>query len=397
MINPWLRRAFLWLLLAFTVGTHSIGGAGAQTAPAMPAVTDIRYVIQNGATRIVIEADRQLQAQATAANGPPRIVIDLQEVRWALPGQGSGRFQGLARAHRWGRVQPGASRLVVDLSRAGTVKTAFWIAPNRSSRFWRFIVDVDRGEPPAAAERPRDNDQPAVPQPRPPLRDAKPLIVIDAGHGGIDPGTVGVTGVLEKDLTLAMANELKAAIEAGGSYRVALTRADDRYIALRERIELARRFEGNLFISLHADSVGDRGTAGASVYTLSTTASDAEAERLAAKENKVDILAGTDLSHHDAVVAGILLDLAQRDTNNKSIEFADLMAEELGRATRLLRNTRRFAGFAVLKSPDIPSALVELGYLSNVSDAEKLADAAHRQRLARAIVKAVDRYFAALK
>lgn len=221
----------------------------------------------------------------------------------------------------------------------------------------------------------------------------RPVVVIDPGHGGVDPGAIGVNGVMEKTLTLAVALELHRLLESTGRYRVVLTRSDDEYVGLRERIARARGARGDLFLSLHADSVGRPHTRGASVYTLSERASDAEAERLAAKENKADIIAGADLGEHDAVVATILIDLAQRGTKNKAVGFADLVAEEIGAVTPLLRRHRRFAGFAVLKAPDIPSVLIELGYLSNASDARKLASAAHQQRMVRAIARAVDRYF----
>jgi N-acetylmuramoyl-L-alanine amidase len=232
-------------------------------------------------------------------------------------------------------------------------------------------------------------------RPRPPPH-RLPVIAIDPGHGGKDPGTVGINGVLEKEVTLDVARRLRTLIERTGRYEVVLTRDDDVLISLRERIERARRADAALFISVHADSIGDSGFRGASVYTLSDQASDAEAARLAAKENRADVIAGTDLSAHDEVVAGILIDLAQRVTNNKSIEFADVLASELADVTALVRNTRRFAGFVVLKSPDVPSVLLELGYLSNPTDATNLARPEYRDKMARSTVRAIDRYFATL-
>ena len=174
---------------------------------------------------------------------------------------------------------------------------------------------------------------------------------------------------------------------------MALTRDGDVFIRLRDRIARARELGGQVFISLHADSLRVAEQRGASVYTLSQTASDEEAARLAAKENKADILAAADLSQHDPTVATILIDLAQRDTNNKSIAFADLLAEELAGVTPLVRRHRRFAGFAVLKSPDMPSVLLELGYLSNPDDARNLARPNYRAKLGQAIVRSLDRHF----
>jgi N-acetylmuramoyl-L-alanine amidase len=194
-----------------------------------------------------------------------------------------------------------------------------------------------------------------------------------------------------------MARQLCRLVEATGRYRAVPTRDSDVFVPLRERIRIAREAGGDLFVSLHADAQTHRRIRGASVYTLSETASDKEAGLLAAKENKADILSGTDLRHHDAMVASILIDLAQRDTNNKSIEFADTLSAELAEVTSLLRKHRRFAGFAVLKSPDMPSVLVELGYISNAEDARNLADEAYRGKLAGAVLRAVDRYFAGIK
>ncbi len=233
------------------------------------------------------------------------------------------------------------------------------------------------------------------PPPRPELR--KPVIVLDPGHGGIDPGGIGVGGVEEKTITLPMALELRRLLEAEGRYRVILTRDDDTYLPLRDRIKVAHDAGADLFVSLHADISSDPRQAGASVYTLSETASDKEAARLAASENKADILAGADLSNQDPVVASILIDLAQRDTSNHSITFADLLVDQLGEVTRLVRHTRRFAGFVVLKSPETPSVLIELGYVSNRLDARRLAQPGYRAQLAAAIVDAIDRYFAAAR
>ncbi len=224
-----------------------------------------------------------------------------------------------------------------------------------------------------------------------------PVIVLDPGHGGVDPGTRGVNGVDEKEVTLAFARAVRRELLKSGRYRVFLTRSDDRFIPLRERVRFAQERGADLFMSLHADSIADPTIAGASVYTLSETASDAEAARLARKENKVDILAGVDLTGQDPIVASILIDLAWRETNNRSIRFAELLTEELGRVIRLLRRNRRFAGFVVLKSPETPSVLIELGYLSNERNAALLTEPGYRQRVAVAVRRAVDRYFDGLK
>jgi N-acetylmuramoyl-L-alanine amidase len=232
--------------------------------------------------------------------------------------------------------------------------------------------------------------EPAKPRPGSPIN--KPIIAIDAGHGGKDPGAVGSTGLTEKDLNLLMAKELESALEATGRYEVVLVRTDDRQIGLRERIERVRAARADLFISLHADHHDDPRLGGASVYTLSEKASDAEAEALAARENKADLIVGIDLSNQSTVVASILIDLAQRETMNRSARFAGLLASELATETRILPNSHRFAGFVVLKAPDVPSVLLELGYLSNAEDEAALSTAEHRARLGAAVLRALDRF-----
>lgn len=223
--------------------------------------------------------------------------------------------------------------------------------------------------------------------------DGVPVIVIDPGHGGVDPGATSVSGAYEKHITLAMARELKAALEKNGRYRVHLTRDRDVFIRLRERVALARQHGADLFVSLHADAVQNPQIRGLSVYTLSQNASDSEAQALAEKENKADLIAGVDLSHESPDVAGILIDLAQRETMNRSAGFATELVDEVGQEMDLLGNTHRFAGFAVLKAPDVPAVLVEMGYLSNEFEEKQLRQPQYRARLAKAMAKAVERYF----
>jgi len=221
-----------------------------------------------------------------------------------------------------------------------------------------------------------------------------PIIVIDAGHGGKDPGTISVSNVQEKDLALTMAAELRRALAATGRYDTALTREDDVFVPLQERVDIAREAKGSLLISLHADAIDRPQTRGASVYTLSERASDAVAAALAAKENVVDTVAGVDLSNYSADVRSILLDLAKRDTERQSAAFVAQLLPRLQEETRMLDGSHRSANFAVLRAPDIPSVLIELGYLSNREDDLLLKQKGHRKHLTRAMVAAVDAYFA---
>lgn len=220
----------------------------------------------------------------------------------------------------------------------------------------------------------------------------KPMVVIDAGHGGVDPGALG-NGVMEKNITLAVALALKKELLSTGRYRVALTRETDVYIPLRDRFKIARDDGADLFISLHADSHNDPFMRGASIYTLSETASDSEAADLANQENKSDIIAGVDLSKQSGMVTDILIDLAQRDTINQSNAFATLLVSELKGDTLMLEHSHRSAGFAVLKAPDVPSVLIEMGYISSSKDEQLLTDKQHQLRLAKAIRRAIDDFF----
>lgn len=217
--------------------------------------------------------------------------------------------------------------------------------------------------------------------------------MLDPGHGGADPGAIGLSGVYEKDIALATALEIARELGSTRRYRIYLTRKNDEFVPLRERVRLARAAGGELFLSIHANALANTHLRGASVFTLSEKASDEEAVELAASENKADLVAGIDLSRHSPEVGEILLDLARRQTNNQSIRFAGQIVAELCRRVLLLRNSQRSAGFAVLKAPDIPSVLVELGCLSNREDEHLLQRASYRRVLASSLVRAVNDYF----
>ena len=232
-----------------------------------------------------------------------------------------------------------------------------------------------------------------VPMPPRPRKQEKPVIVIDAGHGGVDPGTIGVSGTYEKHITLAMARELKKQLENTGRFKVVLTRTRDIFVRLRARVAKGRDAGAALFISIHADAIKNRKTRGLSVYTLSEKASDKEAAALADKENKADLIAGINLSGETPEVTNILIDLMQRESMNQSARFATGLVKRLKGHTRVLRNTHRFAGFAVLKAPDVPSVLVELGFLSNRNDEKALRSDSYRKKLASGMVQAIKGYF----
>ncbi len=236
----------------------------------------------------------------------------------------------------------------------------------------------------AAAERTR-----SVPRRHP------RVIAIDPGHGGVDPGAISPHGLYEKRITLATAREVARQLDLTGRYRSLLTRHGDRFVALSERVARARAGRAELFLSLHADALPDAALHGLSVYTLSETASDRVAAALASRENKDDFVAGVHLRRQPRVIGAILLDLVQRQTNNRSLLLAQALVGQLGQAVPLLERPHRSAGFVVLTAPDIPSALVELGCLSNPAEERLLPAPAYQRRLAAGLVRAVDDYFAA--
>ena len=393
-------------MLARGRGTWRIGGllaiaafAPLHDAVARPTVTAVRIGEHPSKTRFVIELSERVTFQAFTLAAPYRVVVDLPEVDWRLPKRFV-RKGGLITDLRYGLFTNGRSRVVIDVAAPAKITKSFRLDP-RGGKGHRLVIDIKRV---AAAEfrrgqRPRSMAAPApgaVPAPlaRPPRpKGAKTLIAIDPGHGGVDPGATGVSGVREKELMLIQAHELKRKLEATGRFRVILTRGRDVFVRLRKRIAIARAAGADLFISLHADTIANPKVRGGSIYTLSENASDKEAAALAAKENKSDMIAGVDLAGQNREVANILITLAQRNSKNESAKFAKILTAELSKTMRLLRRTHRFAGFAVLKSPDIPSVLVELGYLSNPVDERNLRRHKHRAQVARAFVRAVDSYF----
>lgn len=417
------------VILAAQVALPAIASAGSVIA-----VTDARVGAHQSKTRIVLDLTGRVSYRVFTLTDPDRVVIDLPEVKWDLAPSALPARKGLVQKLRYGIFKPGNSRLVLECNGPATVNEIFIMKP-LGDQGYRLVVDLTGQRhadyvksirqslqspspisienvsfaPPRPEEitlappRPaREDFAPSLPvgftffpppaTPRP--RQDKRIVVIDPGHGGIDPGAKGVSRIYEKDITLAVSREVRKQLQQAGGYKVVLTRDRDVFIRLRDRVAFARKLGADLFISVHADVMPNKHVRGASVYTLSETASDVEAAALAEQENKVDLIARMDLSEETPEVANILLDLAQRESMNRSSQFAGLVAMELGRETRLLTNTHRFAGFAVLKAPDIPSVLVELGFLSNQNDARLLRRQDHQKKLAAAISRAVDTYFA---
>lgn len=384
----------------------SVAATGGFAAAAE--ISGIRIGLHRDKTRIVLDVDEKVGFRVVPADAGATLSIELPAVRFAADRVRLPPHSGIA-GIRHGRGADGGSRIDIALAAPRVVQRSFVLPPGGGSGY-RIVIDLAESEGKATAASVDDGSAVALaaailapppaahlplPLPKPGAPGAPPLVVIDPGHGGHDSGAIGVSGRFEKDLVLAYAKELKRVLESSGRYRAVLTRTDDRFLRLRERTDIARHKEADLFISLHADSIGTVSLRGGSVYTLSETASDAEAAALAERENKADVLTGLDLNAANADVSTILIDLAQRDTMNQSKQFAQSVVRTLGPISRLLSRSHRSAGFAVLKSPDVPAVLLELGYLSNPEEEKELWTAAHRKAVCAALLEAVDRFFAA--
>jgi N-acetylmuramoyl-L-alanine amidase len=432
-----MARFFSRLARAFGMAVAVM--AGHAEVVAQPLVSAVSIAEQGGLTRLVLELSQRAEYRVFLLNEPMRLVLDLPPAKWRLEAQPASA--GVVAGYRYGQFDADTARLVVDLATPARVRHSGYElqASRRSHRLVlelesvsaeAFAADVQPWMSSGAMLKPPPPPAPSAviagaqaapvvvppPAPVPPRRpnvasasvpaagaakpgprrtESKKIIVLDPGHGGVDPGAIGGGGTYEKDLTLATAREIRRQLEATGRYRVVMTRDDDIFVQLRDRVARARAVNADMFLSIHADSMGSAQIRGASIYTLSETASDAEAAALAARENRADIIAGVDLSVENKDVASILIDLAQRETLNRSAAFAGALVNELGRDIQLLpTKPHRFAGFAVLKAPDIPSVLLELGYLSNRQDEVLLGRPQHRSKIATAIVRAIDEHFA---
>lgn len=383
--------------------------ARADARPAAP--PENRDVLVMGArigehddrTRFVVELSEPIEMRTFTLNNPNRVVIDMPSVRWHLDGPPKPGGFGAVRSYRYGTFRPGNSRFVIDLSRPVVVGEPMVLPPENGSGY-RVVFDLfpttqakfDRtaGWPEDLRSRDVAAQLAALPKnPPPPQSRIKRVIVIDPGHGGPDPGTHGDDGANEKDLVLAVSLQLQRVLLARG-YTVHMTRDSDVAVELGQRARIARSWRADLMISIHANWNTNPDLRGLSIYSLSDKGSDAEARALAAKENGADKLIGVDLSGGNSGVAPILIDLAQRDTMNKSSHFAELALSGLTGETDILRNKpHRDAAFVVLKAPDVPSVLIELGFLSNPDEARQMQTDGWRARVARAIATAVDRQF----
>ena len=375
-------------------------------------VKKIRFGEHPDKVRMVLDISNISDYRAFILSDPYRMVIDLPTFNWTA-GNINRPKHTMIKDVRQGKLDAGISRIVFDLDRPVIIETAF-LLPKQGAKENRIVIDYK-----SATKQEFNNykknihgtlkaqdyqtHNPNIPIPpsnsaRPPitLRE-KPTIILDPGHGGQDPGAIGHNRIYEKNVVLSLAKQLKKSLLASGKYNVLMTRESDVFIRLKNRVKFARKHGGDLFISLHADSIHKPSVHGTSVYTLSKKSSDAQTEKLAEKENQADLIGGVGLSVEDEQVAFILGDFLMNETMNQSKFFANTLVEKLkSKRIYTLQNPHRYAGFAVLKAPDIPSILIEAGFMSNKKEANLLNKASHRQKMASAIHAGIDSYFSSI-
>jgi N-acetylmuramoyl-L-alanine amidase len=395
----------IWAVAALLAGagiaTPIERAAAAAEDRAYPVATETRVAGDANQARFVMDFSRKFDVRAFTLADPYRVVIDLPQAVFKLPPRTGETGRGMIKAFRFGLIMQGGSRIVLDVKKPVRIDKAFVLAP-AAGQPARLVVDLSAID--------RSSFLRTLARERPPLRttitgtlehepshrgDPRPIVVLDPGHGGIDNGTVAANGAMEKTIVLEFAKLLRDQLEKTGNYRVVMTRTDDSFIPLIDRVRMARIRQAALFVSIHADALrkGEGYAQGATVYTLSETASDAEAARLAENENRADVIAGIDLSREPGDVADILIDLAQRETKVFSMHFAKDVVSHMRKVARMHKHPMKSAGFKVLKAPDVPSVLIELGYVSSKSDLKQLTSNNWQARTAGAMVQAINAFF----
>jgi N-acetylmuramoyl-L-alanine amidase len=374
--REWAMTALALVILATVLLVGSRGIAGGVTGD----VRGVRFGGDAQRTRIVIDLDRSARGEVIEGGDRGNVVLTLAGVGAGRGVDGAG--SGLVRDWRVS-ASGTASRVQLGLARTARIERRFLLPPGDGVVHYRYVIDiVGTGAAPAAEPRnvPRAEQR----------RTERPLIVIDAGHGGRDPGAQG-THRNESAVTLAAALALRDELNRTGRYRVMLTRETDTYVDLYRRVRIARQADAALFISLHADAGADPATRGASVYTLSEQGASRAVREVTRSD---DWHRDLHLPGRDPSVDRILLDLTQRATQNRSAQFARVLLSHLEAADHpMLRRSHRDAGLAVLLAPDVPAVLLEMGFITNPDDERLLGDTAQRRRLVRTVAEGIDRYF----
>lgn len=371
---------------------EKLRGASSQAAVAIAA--DLST--SNATTKLTLTLSKAIDAKAFVMERPDRAVIDLAEVNFQLGPETGRKREGVVSSFRYGLFAPGRSRIVVDLAQPATVGRIETVTRARDGAVL-LSIDFQRSDREgfrraAVSSDPAPAQRKAAILPEP--TDARPLIMVDAGHGGTDPGAIAATGVFEKDIVFGFAQALVARLESSGRYRVRMTRDRDVFVPLSERVRLAREAKADLFVSIHADSISSAPQVrGATIYTGSEKATDAESAKLAERENRADAAAGTESNEGPGHVADILQELTLRETRTFSSGFAKGLMTHLGPVMEMSTKPHREAGFQVLRSPDVPSVLVELGYLSSKRDLDLLQSEAWRAEVTGGMAKAIDAFF----
>lgn len=383
------------MVLAAAAPSHAV----AQAAGDINLVTDTRVVGDEGRTRFIADLTADVDLRVFSLADPYRIVIDLPEVHFQLPAGTGAEGRGLVSAYRFGLISRGQSRIVLDATGPVRVADYFVIPPvpgaGEPARLVVDLVTATEEEFATAALAYQESRSPTAPMVVPQVDNGRTVIVIDPGHGGIDTGAVGLSNTVEKHIVLAFSQELAAQLRATGRYDVLLTRDSDTFLSLNQRVQFARSHHADIFLSIHADSFPSSSTVrGTAIYTVSERASNEIAAQLAAGENRADILAGVNVAAADDLVADILVDLARRETARFSVALARDLVAQIEAATIMSRSPHQEAGFVVLKAPDVPSVLVELGFVSNPEDARNLGSESWRRSTAAAMVGAIDAFFA---
>ena len=418
-LTAWRRMTIAALIaVSALAGRAPAGDAAAATTTAPPAATtaataaatpgdppymlDARVVGDDTRVRFIADVSAPIDMAVFPLADPYRIVIDLPEIHFVMPDGVGSEGRGIISAFRYGLISAGKSRIVINLTGPAAIDRQFSVpaADGQPARLVVDLVPTTRDKFLAAAKDYRDSHeaaaQQAVPAPAAAANsgDNRPLVVLDPGHGGIDYGARGANGSNEKDVVLAFAKVLGAKLAASGRYRVAYTRSDDSFVSLGGRVDVARQQHAALFVSIHANSFPDGQVRGTTVYTVSDKASDKMAADVANSENQSDELAGIDSTSEDSnQVKDILADLTRRETHNFGVVFAQTLVKNLGLTTKMFKVPHQEAGFKVLEAPDVPSALIELGYITNADDEKELNSPDWQSTTADSMVTAIDNFF----